>query len=76
MEPMSLLVLLAFAAIISIIYQKLNPWIASTSWGAKALGNGSFFRATAVMTFVIFVAIIGASILLGAVDSRPQLPKA
>jgi hypothetical protein len=76
MEPMSLLVLLAFSAIISIIYQKLNPWVATTSWGAKALGNGSFFRATAVMTFVIFVAVIGASFILGAVDSSPRLPEA
>lgn len=74
MEPMSLLLLLALAAIISIIYQKLNTAVMASAWGTKVYGNGSFARATAVMTFVIFVSIIAASLILGVVDSKPRLP--
>ena len=74
MEPVSLILLLALSAIVAIIFTKLNTYAVSTTWGAKIVGNGSFARTTALTTIVIFVSIIAASFILGAVDSKPRLP--
>lgn len=74
MEPTSLILLVALSVIVAIFYQKINAVVMKSAWGVKIYGNGSFTRATAVIAFVIFVSLIAASIILGAVDKTPKLP--
>lgn len=74
MEPASLLLLLALSAIVAIVSTKLNSVVMASTWGKNFYGNGSFLRATATATLVIFLSLILASFVLGAVDSKPRLP--
>ena len=71
---MEWILLLALSAIIAILYSKINIFVQGTTWGAKIYGNGSFLRATAVATGVIFLSIVIASVVLGLVADKPRLP--
>lgn len=78
MTLMAALLLLAFAAVFSIIYQAVAPAIASKVNANTTLAayTNSYFGRTAVTTVTVFLVLIVVSFAMSFIDAKPKLPGA
>ena len=69
---MELLLVFAFAVVVSILFNFGGPKFAASSFGKRFTGN--YAMQTLGTAIVFFAAIYVAALLMSAVDGMPKLP--